>query len=96
MVELLVNGRPIPCETVPVSYMADGMRRYFENGISPGSFGTALLCNDLRETFGRADETNSRCIRQWVQWLYDNAPAGSWGSRERFNDWIAQRQGKGE
>ncbi len=43
MSELIVNGRPIPYETVPVSYMADSMRNYFEHGISPGSFGAALL-----------------------------------------------------
>ena len=92
MSELIVNGRPIPYETVPVSYMADSMRNYFEHGISPGSFGAALLCNDLRETFGRADDTNGRHIRAWVQWLYDNAPAGSWGSRENFMEWMESRR----
>lgn len=96
MTELLVNGRPIPYDTVPVRYMADGMRNYFEHGISPGAFGVALLCNNLCETFARADDNNSRYIRDWVQWLYDNAPAGSWGSRENFMDWMESRQPKEE
>ena len=57
--QLIVNGRPIPYDTVPVRYMADGMRRYFEHGIPSGSFGHALLCNDLRETFARAELSSS-------------------------------------
>jgi hypothetical protein len=96
MSELFVNGKPIPYDTVPVSYMADSFRLYFERGISPGSFGAALLCNDLRESFARADDTNSQHIRQWVQWLYDNAPNSSWGSREKFFAWMKSRQSKEE
>lgn len=92
MSELIVNGRPIPYETVPVPHMADGMRRYFEKGIPPGSFGTALLCNDLRGVFQRADAENAECIRQWVMWLYANAPNGSWGSPQAFNAWLTERQ----
>jgi hypothetical protein len=30
--ELLVNGRPIEYDRVPVRYMRDGMKLYFENG----------------------------------------------------------------
>ncbi len=91
--QLLVNGRPIPYDTVPVAHMAGGMRRYFENGISPGSFGKALLSNDLCETLARADDDNAACVRQWVQWLYNNAPAGSWGSPANYANWITRRQG---
>lgn len=90
--KLIVNGEPIPYHTVPVAYMADAMRNYFEHGIPPGSFSRALLSNDLRETFARADDSNSRCVRAWVQWLYNHAPAGSWGSPEKVADWIKERQ----
>ena len=92
MSELIVNGRPIPYETVPVEYMADTMRNYFEHGIPPGSFGSALLSNDLRETFACADDTNAQNIRQWLMWLYSNAPGGSWGSVQTFKSWLAKRR----
>lgn len=92
MSKLRVNGAPIPYDTVPVDYMADAMANYFEHGIPAGSFGMALLTNNLRETFACADDTNSRNIRQWVQWLYDNAPAGSWGSPERCKAWMESRR----
>ena len=92
---LFVDGRPIPYDTVPVPHMAGGMRRYFERGIPPGSFSKALLSNDLRETFARADADNAACIREWVQWLYNNAPSGSWGSPENFANWIKRQQEAG-
>jgi hypothetical protein len=42
----MVNGKPIEYDRIPVNYMVDGMKLYFECGILPGSFGTALLEND--------------------------------------------------
>jgi hypothetical protein len=90
--ELLVNGRPIEYDRVPVRYMRDGMKLYFENGISPGHFGTALLSNDLMEAFGRADESNREAMFEWVSWLYNYAPAGSYGSPECVSAWIKSRQ----
>lgn len=86
---ILVNGAPIPYDTVPVAYMASGVRRYFEHHQEVGGFLTALLCNDLHQTIIHADDTNARYIKQWVQWLYDNAPPGSWGSEERHAAWLA-------
>ena len=52
----------IDYDAVPVDYMAAGMRRYIEYGIAPGSFMTAILCNDLMEAAQRADDTNRRCF----------------------------------
>lgn len=88
MSELHVNGRPVPYETVPVDYMAGAVKRYFENGIEPGSFLAALLCNDLCETIARADDTNGANLTHWVRWLYNNAPSSSWGSRANYKRWI--------
>lgn len=70
-------------------HMGGAIKRYIENGIAPGSFLTAVLCNDLREEFARADDENSRAMRSWVQYLYSYAPGGCWGSKERFEAWIA-------
>ena len=92
MGDLLVNGAPIPYDTVPVAYMASGVRRYFESHQKVGGFLTALLCNNLRETLTHADDTNARFIKEWVQWLYNHAPARSWGSEEHHAAWLAGRR----
>ena len=94
MSELLVNGRPVDYGSCPVSYMADGLRLYFEHGILPGSFMTAVLSNDLMDACGMADSTNRHNIFEWAAWLYNYAPSGSFGSREAVESWIKSRQPK--
>ena len=74
-------------DLVPVAYMADGMRRYIENGINPGHFLTAVLCNNLMEAAQRGDVTNRRCLSDWATWLYNYAPPTCFGSEERFAAW---------
>lgn len=71
--------------------MRGGVRRYIEEGIPPGHFLTAVLCNDLREACGRADHTNRRLLWEYVALLYRSAPAGSWGSPEKFVAWCNRR-----
>jgi hypothetical protein len=90
--EILVNGEPIAYDRCPVDYMADGFKMYFERGILPGDFGTALLENNLMEACGRADDNNRRAIFQWCEWLYNYAPGGSFGSVERVANYIKSRQ----
>lgn len=53
----------------------------------PGSFGRAVLCNDLKESIGRADSTNLLALRNIVAFLYNEAPMECWGSVESFNSW---------
>lgn len=69
-------------------YMQDALIRYYENGISPGSFLCAVLNNDLKEAFGRADDINQYCIRNYVLWLYNHAPTGSWGHADATENWL--------
>lgn len=89
---ILVNGQPIVYDRIPVAYMADGMKRYLENGIPPGSFMRALLCNDLMDACQRADDSNRAAIFEWASWLYNHAPSGSYGSREAYTEWLDQRR----
>ena len=89
--EILVDGKPIKYDRCPVSYMADGFKLYFERGILPGSFGTALLENDLMGACGKADQNNKLAIFQWCEWLYNYAPSSSFGSRERVTEYIKSR-----
>jgi hypothetical protein len=71
-------------------HMVGAVRRYIMQGIPPGSFLTAVLCNDLREAFSRADDDNSAAMRGWVQFLYNYAPSGCWGSPDRYAAWLAK------
>ena len=86
-------GRAANWSLIP-DHMIGGLRRYIENGIKPGSFLTALLCNDLRETCERADDVNRHRIYDYVKFLYNYAPAGIWGSPEIVAQWI-ERKGLG-
>ena len=70
-------------------HMVDSIQRYIEMGASVGGFLTALLSNDLSLTFGRADETNRAAINGWVTFLWNEAPAGCWGSQEKVAAWQA-------
>ena len=69
---------------------ARGLIDYFENGLEPGSFLTALLMNDLKATCACADSENVRLIVDYVRWLYNYAPSVSWGSPEKVLHWLRQ------
>lgn len=69
------------------AHMREGVERWIVNGIEPGSFLAAFLCNDLKETFARADDINAATIRNYVQFFYSFAPSGCWGSREKYTAW---------
>jgi hypothetical protein len=68
--------------------MQDGARRYIENGIPPGSFMKAVICNDFMDAFKRADDVNTEFMREWAAFFYNDAPNGCHGSEEHFKDWI--------
>lgn len=65
----------------------DGMLNYIENGYPVGSFLQALLSNNLKETFGCADDVNQRRVFDYVHFLYNYAPAQCWGSPEAVAYW---------
>jgi hypothetical protein len=69
-------------------HCAGGVIRYFEKRVPPGGFLTAVLCNDLKESFNRADEINRARLYDYAVWLYTYAPSGAYGSPERVNAWL--------
>ena len=76
-------------------HMRDGLRLYINEGIPPGSFMTALLCNDLRLACQCADSINRYRIFDFVSCFVNEIPMASWGSEEKFSDWISHRGIKG-
>lgn len=74
-------------------HMIDGVKRYIDEGIPPGSFLTAVICNDLKEAVGRADHINIKALPNIVSWFYNNAPRTCWGSEENFRAWVEAKRG---
>ena len=66
----------------------ESLELYLQHGIGPGGFLTAVLCNDLVNTWIHADDVNRAALPVYVGWLVYEAPAESWGSRARVRDWI--------
>ena len=73
-------------ENIP-ERMIPGLVGYVMNGRETGGFLEALLSNNLIKTFERADGENVKLIREYAMWLYNVAPAGSWGSPEKVAKW---------
>ena len=81
----------IAYERIP-EHLRGGMQRYIEKGIEPGDFLTAVICNDLKESFARADDTNRERMFDIVCFIYNEAPSLCWGSREKMNAWIKAKK----
>lgn len=71
-------------------YMMGGIKRYVEKGIPPGHFLTAVICNDLQEAVGRADDYNLKNLPAYAVYFYNRVPSKCWGSREKMEAWMAQ------
>jgi len=69
-------------------YMRDAIKLYLERGIEPGDFLSAVICNDLREAVGRADDVNIYNLPAYVNFFYNHAPHGCWGSPENMKAWM--------
>lgn len=75
-------GEPIP------DYMAPGLIAYIERGAEPGGFLAAVLANDLKGAFDRADNANLKALGSFVGYLFNEAPALCWGDKTRVDAWI--------
>ena len=67
-------------------------QRYIERGILPGDFLQAVICNDLKESFARADEENIAKMFDIVSFFYNEVPRLCWGSKERMKTWMANKE----
>ena len=68
-------------------HIRGGAKRYIEEGILPGDFQRAVICNQLKECFTCADDINIAHMFDIVRFWYNEAPANCWGSIERMNLW---------
>lgn len=71
-------------------HLIEGLRRYINSHIKPGSFLMAVLENDLRESLGRADPASREGLFDLFLYLYNYAPSDCWGSPEKVERWLAK------
>lgn len=64
------------------------LERYLNKGIMPGSFLTAVLCNNLSDAFGRLDIDNEANMKNIIGYVYNNLPSNAWGSAEKVSDYL--------
>jgi hypothetical protein len=68
--------------------LRDGFWNYFAYGLEPGSFCTAVLCNNFIGAACSAHPSlSSATFRDMAKWLLCYAPANSWGSEEKVMAW---------
>ncbi len=72
--------------------MQVALKRYVEEHQPVGDFLQAVICNDLRGAFERADNTNIEIIGVYVAWFWNEAPGSCWGSRERYRAWTTKKE----
>jgi hypothetical protein len=68
--------------------MLESITAYIKLGRPVGGFLTAVICNDLREACGHADEENLANLPAFVAYLHNEAPYNCWGSRENMDAWL--------
>jgi hypothetical protein len=85
-----IDGREPDWGLLP-ERMHDGIQCYIENGIRPGDFLTAVICNDLREACRCADDENRHLLFEYVKFFYAHAPCDCWGSPEKYKAWVRHR-----
>ena len=77
-------------------HMRKGAMLYVEYGIEPGEFFRAVLENNLKEAFTRADFINEHKLADFVYWLIWKCPDNAQGSPEKVNAWIEAKKAKRE
>lgn len=68
--------------------LVESLDLYFRRRIPPGDFLMAVLENNLREAFSRADEESTQLLPALVTHLYNDRPMAAWGSREKVEAWL--------
>jgi hypothetical protein len=77
----------LPQSGIP-EHLRPGLVRYFSDGILPGSFLQAVLCNDLAQAMMRAaDRPTLLALPDLVRYLSTFAPSIAWGSYDAVSGW---------
>lgn len=69
-------------------YTMKAIKEYANNRVPPGGFLTAILSNNLSESFGRADHNNLQAIHAIVSYCIWEIPSTCWGSSDKVRQWL--------
>lgn len=69
-------------------HLVEGLVAYVTQARPTGDFLQAVLENDLKEAFGRADEESARGMKAIMTWLYNCVPSVCYGSKPRVTAWL--------
>ncbi len=69
-------------------HLIDGLLRYIINRIEPGSCLTAVLENNLMESFGRADAQTAAGMKNICEFVYNYTPSVCHGSPAKVKHWL--------
>lgn len=70
----------------------DSLIGYAMFGWEMGDFCTELVNNNLVEACGRADDMNSRLIKEYACFIYNILPTQAWGSKNKVNMYMEERR----
>jgi hypothetical protein len=86
---LLALFRASLAESHVPEHLRDGLVRYVTNGILPGGFMQAVLCNNLREAMRRGSYGGVVALPALVDFLTWHMPPEAWGSVARVLGWTS-------
>jgi hypothetical protein len=69
-------------------HMHDGVRRYLDNHIKPGSFLQAVFEGNWEWAGRKADGVNASRLHDYVSFLREYADPESFGSKEKVAAWL--------
>lgn len=75
------------CYAYLPDHLREGVERWIEQGITPGSFLRAVIRNDLAQAVLRADDTSLASLPSIMRWFIEWGPNGSYGSDKVFSQW---------
>ncbi len=71
--------------------IVEGMNRFVLLHQPVGHFLTAVLSNNLREAFARADNENQKTMFQIVSYCHNQIPGNCWGTPEKVKAWVEMK-----
>ena len=90
MAEDLTGGNHSSSEYDEIpEHILEAIKRYVVQGIRPGHFLSAVICNNLKGACCHADSNSQRNLCLIVRYFYNMVPGCCWGSEARFEAWTS-------
>ena len=71
-------------------YTKEAIDAYVSERRPPGGFLTAVLTNNLKESFAMADDNNREAMYDIVCYCYNDIPGKCWGSKKAVRKWLSE------